>query len=523
MRIFGSTLTRTLLKVCFCAMLFSVPSFAQMGTIPLDVTAEDMEETALGTGMIKNFSPLAPGQTPPLWASDMVWAAQHDARWAAASASHAVGMNSRTTSMLAKGNTFFIKVGDTFGKVLGAYQEITKMIEVYSAMKNAWEFMQNYKLTVNLYRFLPVINVDAPNEMGGGQAFAVGIFPKDSTGWEARANILNDNIWRRPMNGLRLVEVRYPHSIGDLLLDPSIWGSDSVDEETFQKMLLSGMYDGVMSSSQWLSNAGIGNNMADNVANMGPKAFARRISIVVMKRIVDLQARKDYLYQVSIGAINMPKDMTPTLVLGQMAAIDIEIAKLQVKDTTGYASAQMKQQVWMRQASFVGEILAKLEHTERRLALMKLRERYNKYEVFWATPNMMNPTPEITGVKSIDDPLNLIWSSLSVLSEGKIPPPTPVAGGPAAKAQATMVRSMYRELMVDELRAVRRLLAFRYAQDKQKQASNTQVEEAKDEVNKMLAVLDARADHIKRMNQYAEERKIIYAANEGWVFDLPGI
>jgi hypothetical protein len=453
----------------------------------------------------------------------MDFASEHDARWAAAAATHATGANARIAAYLAKGNTFFVKTGDTFGKILGAYQEVTKMIELYSAMKNAWQFVKDYKLTVNLYRFLPVVNVMAPDEMGGGQAYAVGVFPKDSTGWEARANILNDNIWRKKPSGLRIVEVRYPHSLQDLTLDSSIWGTDSVDEETFQKMILAGMYDGVVASGQWLSNAGIGNNMAENVAAMGPKAFARRISGVVLKRITDLEARKDFLNKIANGLIDMPKGMTPNLVLDQIKQIDIEIAQLQAKDTTGYAASQIQQQIWMRQAGFVSEILAKLEHQERRLALMKLRERYNKYEKFWANPDMMDPMPEITGEPKIDKPLNLIWQSLSVLSKGKIPPPVPVEGGTAAKAQATMTRSMYREFMVDELRAVRRLLAFRYASDKQKGAAEVTVDDAKKEVDYMLGILDARADHIRRLREYAATKDVVYASGEGWVFDLPGI
>lgn len=529
---FAVLLQNGLRALCLCLGLAAMPAQSQVLQVPSDPSATDIDETALGVGMIKHKPPLAPGQYSPLWGSDMDLAAEHDARWGIGATSHAVGAASRVAGYLAKGNTFFVKTGDTFGKILGAYQEVAKFAELYQVMQNAWRFLQNYQLTLNLFRCLPVINVLAPDEMGGGLAYAVGLFPKDSAGWEARANLLNDNLFKPVGTGFKIVEIRMPSSMNDLVVDSNIWGMDSVDEETFQKMLLAGMYEGVVSSGLWLSNAGVGNNLLENVAGMGPRAFARRITAIILKRTTDLQARKAYLYQISTGQVDLPRGMTPELVLNQMKAIDRELEDLATKDTTGYVASQMKQQAWMRQADFVGEILTKLEHPKRRLALMKLRERYRKYEKFWSgsvekddkgQPSMMNPTPEITGDEKIDKAINLIWSSLTLLSKGSIPPPTPVSGGPAAESQAIMVRSAYREFLVDELRAVRRLLAFRYAQEKQKEGSERDVQSGKDEVNHMLTILDARADHIKRLREYAATRDTVYKAGEGWAFSLPGI
>jgi len=518
-------LRSTLLRLALTALplglvlLQSTPALAQ--TAPTDPSSTDVDETAIGSGMIPTLGPLASGQSPITWGSDMAYAAEHTGRWLAAAASHGVGANARVGMMLGKGNTFFIKTGDVFGKTIGAYQEIVKWVEMYRQMERAWEFVKNYQLRLNLYRFLPLVDVMAPDEMGGGQAYAVGFLPKDSTGWEARANLLNDNPWKKAPGGMRLVEVRYPHSLNDVLLDSSVWGTETTDEEQFQKMMLSGFYEGVVSAGAWMNGAGLQNNLQDNVANMGPRAFAIRIRALRLNRIAVVQKRRDLLNQAATGMTPMPPGFSPADVLAQIAMCDKEIAELQSKVDAGYLDAQMSDAFWMKQASFANEILSKLENSERRLAIMKLAERYRKYERFWATPDQMDLTPEITGSPKIDNAISVIWQALTLLSKGKIPPPTPVPGGFAAEMQAVLVKSEYRELMVDELRAVRRLLAFRYATDKQAEGGMKTVEAGKASVETMMAKLQVNQARIDQMTRGVAIRDAIIAGGGGWAYNLP--
>ncbi len=492
--------------------------------LPADVTGDDKDETpSTGLAQIAQLMPLTPAQAmaPQFWGSNMRYSWEHDARWGVGAASASTGATSRIASLLSKGNTFFLKTGDTFAKITQAYQDVLKMVELYNQMTAAWEFLKDYQLTVNLFRFLPLIDIMAPDEMGGGQAFAVGLLPKDSNGWEVRANLLNDNPWYRRPGGLRLIEVRYPHSLNELTLNASIWGTDDLDEEEFQKKLLSGMYDGIVSASLWMSNAGIANNLADNVAQMGPKALARRKSLLIAKRIQALQSRKDTLDKMSHGWIEMPVGMTPEDVMRQMALIDPEISRLEQMDETGYASAMMAEETWMRKASFAGEILAKLEQPQRRLAIMKLNERFRKYERFWADPDQMDPQPEITGNAQVDNCIYIIWQALTLLSKGNIPPPTPVPGGPAAESQSIMVRSMYREFLVDELRATRRLLAFRYVSDKQAEGADVVAEDGKKEIALLMTELDRHAARIAQLRAFAETRSIVAANGGAWALQMP--
>jgi len=536
-RISGATLMRKVLVLLALALRIAwvspvllvfcsgTPVQAQwVPTIPADTTGDDTDETpSLPPTMINQVMPMSTAQAIDAWnwGSDMDYASQHDARWAVAGASHVSGATSRIGSLFARGNTFYMKTGDTFGKILQAYADAMQFVALYNQMEMAWSFLKDYHLTVNLYKFLPLIDIMAPDEMGGGEAFAVGLLPKDSSGWQARANLLKDNIWYRPPGGLRLVQVRYPTSLNELTLNSSVWGSDAIAEEDFQKMLLSGVYDGVVSSSQWMTNAGIKNNMASNFANMGPKAFAKRKSLLIANRIQALLDRKNLLNNVANGLMEMPVGLNPTEVITQLNLIDPEIARLQAMDTTGYANSIMSEQTWMRKASFVNEILAKLEQSDRRLALMKLNERFRKYERFWADPSQMDPTPDITGNAQVDNAIYIIWQSLTLISQGSIPPPTPVPGGPAAEAQSTMVRSMYREFLVDELRAVRRLLAFRYVSDKQAEGSDHVVADGQKEITQMMAKLDAHAARITQLRLLADSRKAVLDGGGGWALGLP--
>ena len=499
-------------------VLTPVAAIAQV-TAPADTSSYDDDETAQGSSSIPTLGPKV--SNPLLFGSDMVWATQHDARWAIRSGLDMSSASSRIASLLAKGNTMFVKTGDIFGKTLQAYQEVVKWVEMYHQMESMWNFVQNYQLRVNLYRFLPLMSVDAPDEMGGGQAFAVGFLPKNSTGWEARANLLNDNPWYRKGGGLRLVEVRFPHTINDITFDSSVWGTDTVDEEIAQKMLMAGMYEGVSSAAVWMTGAGIQNNLADNIAPMGPKGLARRLREIRLNRLNILQKRRDLLNQAAGGIIPLGA-MSPADVLDQIASIDKEIADLTAKINGEYIDEQMADAAWMRQASFVNEILSKLEHRERRLALMKLSERYRKYEMFWADPDQMNPTPEITGNPKVDNAITVLWQALTLLSKGKIPPPTPVPGGLAAEAQAVMVKSEYRELMVDELRAVRRLLAFRYVTDKQKSGADETMQVGKYQIEDMMRQLKVHESRINTMVAGKAIRDKVIAAGGGWAFNLPG-
>lgn len=508
---------RLALRVVPVALVIA-PSFLQAQVVPpTDASADDSDETAQGSGMIPTLGPNVPNGFS--YGSDMVWAAEHDARWATKAGLDINSASYRIASLLSKGNTMFVKTGDIFGKTLQAYQEVTKWVEMYHQMESMWNFVENYQLRLNLYRFLPLMNVDAPDEMGGGQAFAVGFLPKNSTGWEARANLLNDNPWYRRGGGLRLVEVRYPHSLNDITFDSSVWGTDTVDEEMAQKMLMAGIYEGVVSAGAWMSGVGIQNNLADNIAPLGPKGLAKRLREIRLNRLMILQKRRDLLQQAAGGMLPLGA-MSPADVLDQITLIDKEIADISAKINGEYLDEQMADSAWMRQASFVNEILAKLEHRERRLALMKLSERYRKYEAFWADPGQMNPTPEITGNPRVDNAINTIWQALTLLSKGKIPPPTPVPGGPAAEAQATMVKAEYRELMVDELRAVRRLLAFRYVTDKQKVGADETVQAGRVQVDEMMRQLKVHENLIARMVAGKALRDRVIAGGGGWAFAL---
>lgn len=480
-------------------------------------TTSDLSAYAVATGTVSNHNPKGLGTTLSVTdGSDMDHAFMHDQRWITAAATHKLGVDSRIEALLTRGNTFFLKTGDAFGKILQAYQDINKMVMLYNEMKSMADFMSDFHLNVNLMAFCPMINVDAPDEMGGGTAFAVGLLPADSHGWQARANLFGDNTWYKPLSGgLRLVSVRYPHSLNDITMDSSMWANDSIAEDEFQKRAMAGIYDGAMSASLFLNRAGVQSNLADNVANLGPKAQARMMSEAIQRRITSLEQRKYLLTQASMGDAPLPPGMTPQDVLNQITAITTEEQALAAQDQLGEANITAQDEAWMRQASFITEILTKLEKPERRLALMKLNERYLKYEKFWATPSQMDPTPDITGDPRVDNAIYIIWQALTLLSKGKIPPPTPVPGGPAAEAQATMVRSMYRQFTVDELRAVRRLIEFRYESDLQEEAATIVVPDGQQEVAEMNDKLQAGADRIARLQAYANARKVIEGQNPG--------
>lgn len=500
-------MARRLLLLLALLVGFAAPARAQSSP---NFFGNDDAAFVAAAGTSYNNNPGGAGRTMGFWdGSDMDYAPEHDARWGLAATSHATGAMGRMEGLLARGNTFFLKTGDAFTKILDAYQTINRMMILYNQMKSMADFMKTYRLNVNLFAFMPLVDINAPDEMGGGQAYAVGFLPKDSQGWQARANLFGDNAYYKKPGGLRLVSVRYPHSLNDITMNASVWQADSVPEEEFEKRMMAGMYDGVMSSSLFLDRMGISNNAADNVAGMGPKAMARHMSEAIQRRIDALETRKQLLLDASMGQAPLPPGMTPQQVLDQIAAIVVEEQSLKAQDQMGEATINAQNEPWMREASFVTEILTKLEQPQRRLALMKLNERYLKYEKYWADPDQMDPTPEITGDKRVDNAIYIIWQALTLLSKGKIPPPQGVPGGPAAIAQSTMVRSMYRQFFVDELRAVRRLIEFRYETDLQQQGADVVVKDGQQEVKEMQDLLQAHADNIEKLKAFAQARAII--------------
>lgn len=464
-------------------------------TPPTDLTDDDL---------IENSCISSEGlYSPRDYFSDMDWAAEHDARWAAAGLSHRTGWRANMSSVAAKGNTFFYKTGDAFYKFLGAYSEILQMYKIYQDLERTMRFLKEYRLTVNLFRFAPHITLSVEDSVGEeGKVFAVGFFPNSHDGWEKRANLFADNPYylKRP-GAMRLVEIRYPHSLEDVAMKLSVWGGEDMDAEEWQKWMLAGFYDGVTSASAFLDGIGIQNNMALNARNLGPKAMADRRMAALVRRIQALETRKTLLREAMSGHLTPDADnvnLSPAELNRQLSLIDAEIVRLQKEVGEAGALEQAKTASWMKKYAFVNEILSKLEDPDRRLAVATLSTQYKKWERFWCSPDQMNPNPQITGNVRVDNAIFIIWQALTLLSRGQIPPPTSVPGGEAAKAQAFMVRANARGLMADELRASRQLLTFAYQDDTQKQGILT-VTDGKAQVNRLIKRLEAGKGEVERM------------------------
>lgn len=471
---------------------------AQLPTPPTDLTEDDLTENSIHVG--NGY------YSPRNIFSDMVWAPMHDARWAAVSLGHRTGWRANKSSVAAKGNTFFYKTGDAFTKFLGAYSEILQMYKIYQDLERAMRFMKEYRLSVNLFRFAPHFTLEVENSVGPeGKMFAVGFFPNSHDGWEKRANLFADNPYylKRP-GAMRLVEIRYPHSLNDLAMKLSVWGGEDLDSDEWQQWMLAGFYDGVTSASTFLDGLGIQNNMAQNARNLGPKAMADRRKAALIRRIQALEARKNILREAMAGHLTPDADnvnLSPAELNRQLSLIDAEIARLNREVGDAGPLEHAKTASWMKRYAFVNEILAKLEDPDRRLAVATLSTQYKKWERFWCTPDMMNPTPEITGNAKVDNAIYVIWQALTLLSRGQIPPPTAVAGGKAAEAQAFMVRANARGLMADELRASRQLLTFAYQDETQKQGIAV-VTDGKAQVTRLIERLErgkAQAERVEAL------------------------
>lgn len=405
----------------------------------------------------------------------------------------------------------FARIGDSFTKMLTAASEIQKMAELYNQVKSMITFMEHYRLTLNLYRFIPTMDVAVPDdEMGDASAYVVGFFPKSNNGWGQRSLLYGDNPYYRGGGGMRLVEVRYPKSLDDLTLDIGVWGGTDDTVEEFQQKLLAGFYDGVVSAGTYMNNIGVGNNMKAQAMSLSPSRMAQRRADAILERIVALQNRKAFMDQAlsdpSSDAYRLTKGMTPDQKLAQILALDQEVADLQQKLASLTPNEVARQNPWMEQANFIHQVLAKLEAPERRLAIAKLSERYKKYEKAWNNPDFMNPTPDITGNEAVDNAIYLIWQAATLMSWGKIAPPTPVSGGPAAEAQATITKSMYRQFLMEELAGVRRLLSHEFQNQQQAKGAET-VDEGRRIVERSILDLQAGADRIRRLQTTADARQ----------------
>jgi len=96
--------------------------------------------------------------------------------------------------------------------------------------------------------------------------------------------------------------------------------------------------------------------------------------------------------------------------------------------------------------------------------------KFDQFEVFWRDPEMMNPTPEITGSKGVDNIIYILWEAATIITKGAIAPPVPASGGPAAEAQAVVTKSLYRQYLAEELEGFRRLVAHQFQNEQQKLA-----------------------------------------------------
>lgn len=457
--------------------------------------------------VLNSYEPLVPPdasgfRTPPMY-SNMRYAIQHDARWLLAGGSHVVGSVSRTSSLSSNGAEVFAKIGNSFQDILRYYAEYEKAREMVGMVKSMWEYVQNYRLRVNLYKLIPNLIIAEPGDPFGPHAryYVIGFCPKHDQTWKATSELFGDNPYYKPKGSLRLIEVRYPRSWADIKIDSSIWGGDSLDSLEFQKRAMAGFYDGVVSAGRYLTNVGVDNTMESSVGRLSPKNLASQAAQLIDKRIVALQRQRS-LYDDALanphGDVGkMYASYAPEDLVRLQQGIDAEIARLETKKQMALGNEIVKQQPWVERANFIHQILAKLEAPERRIAIARLSERFKKYENAWVNPAFMVKQPDITGDPRVDNAIYLIWEALTVLSAGKIPPPEPVSGGKAAETQATLVKSMYRHFTYEELTAIRQLLAQDFQITKQKEGAAI-VEDAKADIARHIQIIQMNAERLKQ-------------------------
>jgi hypothetical protein len=424
------------------------------GTTPVDESTETPQMTAF--------------IRPPGPFSDMVFAAEHDARYLGAALSHSSGKSSRIVSLLSRVDTFQTRVGHSLGLIMQFYSEYRRFMELVNQVKQMASYMKNYfnnfQLTINLYRLLPTIEIADP--LDDQDCFVVGFLPKHSSDrWRKNAAKFGDNKYLND-SAFHVIQFDYPHSWNDLAVDASIWGNlgATMGELEFQQRMMAGVYDAVMSASNYLGGLkGVSTNLGTNARKYLNPENVNKIKIELLQKVLDqLSSYRVKLLSNAAGSGGFI-DMSPDQVQAALNRIDGQIAQVQgqmayEKDGRGKTAVLAQQQVWMERMNFLTQIIQPLEQNERKLTIATMKAQYDKYEVFWKDPGMMNPTPEITGMPAIDNSIYIIWQALTVLSWGKIPPPTPVSGGPAAEAAAMVTKGTYRKLMAEELRGIRQIL-----------------------------------------------------------------
>ena len=485
----------------------------------LDATVYDSVE------LFPDASGLGTLRRPPVF-MDMEWAVQHDARWILAGGSHAVGAYSRKATATSAAADVFTDIGNSFQQILRAYSEYTRMMEVYGQIKSMAKFLETYRLTVNVLKFIPQIVITDPGdpmldeETPPARSYVVGFMPKHGSKWVTDAITYRDNPYLSPsmggsvesvsLGGMSLIEVRYPKSWSDIKIDPSIWGGDETDGEVeLQQRLMAGLYDGVTSAGRYLSGVGVDNNLELAAGRMSPRYFQQRMGLAIDRRIAALK-RQRALYDTVIANPSSPEgkaysNFSPTELLVTQQKIDNEIAALETKKATALGVQTSKQAFWVQQGNFINQILAGLEAPERRIAIARLSERFKKYANAWGNAGtgpsgkieFMNAQPEITGDPQVDNAIYLVWEAITLLSAGQVPGPVPVSGGPAAEAQAALVKAMYRTFTFEELAGIRRLLAGDH-QYKVQTRGMKDVDAMKDDINKHILMLEADAERIQK-------------------------
>lgn len=462
---------------------------------------------------------------PPVF-SDMQWAAQHDARWLLAGGSHAVGAYSRVTTATSAAADVFTDIGSSFQQILRAYSEYARMMEVYGQVKSMAKFLENYRLVVNVMKFVPQIVITDPGDpmldekTPPARSYVVGFMPKhNAAAWKNDAIMYKDNLYLDPqggstsgfaIGGMNIIEVRYPSKWSDIKIDPSIWGGDESDGEVaFQQRLMAGMYDGVTSAGRFLSSVGVDNNMESSVGRMSPRYFQQKEALAIERRIAAL-TRQRALYDTALSnpsdkSVQAYSNLSPVDLIQAQKNIDAEIVSLQTKKSTLLGVHTSRQVAWVQQGNFIQQILAGLEAPERRLTIARLSERFKKYSNAWGnvgegpdgTIEFMNAQPEITGNPQVDNAIYLIWQAITLLSAGQVPGPVPVSGGPAAEAQAALVKAMYRTLTYEELVGIRRLLAGEHQYSTQTRGMKD-VDAMKVDISKHIALIEADAVRIQK-------------------------
>jgi hypothetical protein len=300
----------------------------------------------------------------------------------------------------------------------------------------------------------------------------------------------------------------------------------------FEKRLMAGLYDGVVSASRYLSGVGVDNNMESSVGRMSPKYFDMKIGQALDRRIEALKKQRAMydtaMSDPSSGEAKAFANLTPEEMIQRQAAIDQEVAKLEAQKGKTLSLETAKSAFWVERGQFINQVLAELEAPERRLTIARLSERFKKYQNAWGNvgqgPNgtieFMNAKPEITGDQKVDDAIYLIWQAITLMSGGGVPPPVPVSGGPAAEAQAAVSKAMYRTLTFEELEGIRRLLVSDDQYWTQTRAM-TDVDAMKNTIDEHIRLLEEDAARLQKWSAINKAKDDLAATQYGaWLKTL---